>query len=174
MLTVERVPSAGRGKAAQFIPIRFISFNKLGKDDKLLLAFDSGVNVSVGLPILRTSVDNGTAFDIAGTGKADPRAAIISAAVPLLRAAAFFQLFDGLQVTATGALRGAGDTRTPMYCHFAGYWVIGLPLGTFLCFRESLGATGLWAGLSVGLILIGIFLFAFWRRTARRLTRMLQ
>jgi 4-phospho-D-threonate 3-dehydrogenase / 4-phospho-D-erythronate 3-dehydrogenase len=35
-----------------------------------LLAFDSGVNVSVGLPIIRTSVDHGTAFDIAGTGKA--------------------------------------------------------------------------------------------------------
>ncbi len=33
-----------------------------------LLAFDSGVNVSIGLPIIRTSVDHGTAFDIAGTG----------------------------------------------------------------------------------------------------------
>ena len=40
---VERVPSAGRGKAAQFIPIRFTFFNKLGKDDKLLLAFDAFV-----------------------------------------------------------------------------------------------------------------------------------
>jgi 4-hydroxythreonine-4-phosphate dehydrogenase len=37
-----------------------------------LLAFDSGVNVSVGLPIIRTSVDHGTAFDIAGTGVARP------------------------------------------------------------------------------------------------------
>jgi 4-hydroxythreonine-4-phosphate dehydrogenase len=35
-----------------------------------LLAFDSGVNVSMGLPIIRTSVDHGTAFDIAGTGQA--------------------------------------------------------------------------------------------------------
>jgi 4-hydroxythreonine-4-phosphate dehydrogenase len=35
-----------------------------------LLAFDSGVNVSIGLPIVRTSVDHGTAFDIAGTGVA--------------------------------------------------------------------------------------------------------
>jgi 4-hydroxythreonine-4-phosphate dehydrogenase len=35
-----------------------------------LLAFDSGVNVSMGLPIIRTSVDHGTAFDIAGAGKA--------------------------------------------------------------------------------------------------------
>lgn len=40
---VERVPATGRGKAAQFIPIRFIFTNKLGKDDKLLLAFDTAV-----------------------------------------------------------------------------------------------------------------------------------
>ncbi|MCX6982781.1 MAG: IS66 family transposase [Verrucomicrobia bacterium] len=38
---VERVPAAGRGKAAQFIPIRFVFTNKLGKDDKLLLALDA-------------------------------------------------------------------------------------------------------------------------------------
>jgi MATE family, multidrug efflux pump len=103
-----------------------------------------------------------------------PDPAIIAAAVPLLRVAAFFQLFDGLQVTATGALRGAGDTTTPMLCHFAGYWVIGLPLGVLLGFRESLGAMGLWMGLSVGLIVIGIVLLGFWRRTAARFERMLQ
>jgi multidrug resistance protein, MATE family len=101
-----------------------------------------------------------------------PDSAIIAAAAPLLRVAAFFQLFDGLQVTATGALRGAGDTRTPMLCHFAGYWILGLPLGAFLCFRESLGAVGLWMGLSAGLIVIGIVLVWFWRRTARRLRGM--
>ena len=38
---VERIPSEGRGKPAQFIPIRFIFFNKLSKHDKLLLAFDA-------------------------------------------------------------------------------------------------------------------------------------
>lgn len=37
---VERLPSEGRGKPAQFIPIRFIFTNKLGKDEKLVLAFD--------------------------------------------------------------------------------------------------------------------------------------
>jgi 4-hydroxy-L-threonine phosphate dehydrogenase PdxA len=36
-----------------------------------LIAFDSAVNVSLGLPIDRASVDHGTAFDIAGTGKAN-------------------------------------------------------------------------------------------------------
>jgi MATE family multidrug resistance protein len=98
-----------------------------------------------------------------------PEAEVIAAGVTLLRIAAFFQLFDGLQVVATGALRGAGDTRTPMLCHFAGYWVIGLPLGTLLCFHYGFGAPGLWMGLSAGLILIGLVLVGFWRRAVRRM-----
>ena len=93
----------------------------------------------------------------------------IAGAATLLRIAAFFQLFDGLQVVATGALRGAADTRTPMLCHFAGYWLIGLPLGAVLCFARGWGAPGLWTGLSAGLIVIGIALAFMWRRTARRL-----
>jgi 4-hydroxythreonine-4-phosphate dehydrogenase len=53
-----------------------------------LLAFDSGVNVSIGLPIIRTSVDHGTAFDIAGTGKASAAsmAAAIAVAIQMAQA----------------------------------------------------------------------------------------
>ena len=40
------------------------------------LAFDHAVNVTLGLPFVRTSPDHGTAFDIAGTGKADPSSLI--------------------------------------------------------------------------------------------------
>jgi MATE family multidrug resistance protein len=98
-----------------------------------------------------------------------PDVVIIAAAVPLLRLAAFFQLFDGVQVVTTGALRGAGNTATPMICHIVGYGVIGLPLGAVLCFREGLGAPGLWIGLSTGLILIGIALAAFWRVASRKI-----
>ncbi len=98
-----------------------------------------------------------------------PEPALITAGVALLRVAAFFQLFDGLQVVGTGALRGAGDTRTPMLCHFAGYWGIGLPAGAILCFHYGMGAPGLWIGLSAGLILIGVVLVGFWRRTVRHL-----
>jgi multidrug resistance protein, MATE family len=107
-----------------------------------------------------------------------PEADVIAAGVVLLRIAAFFQLFDGLQVVATGALRGAGDTRTPMVCHFTGYWVIGMPLGWWLCFRGvassqqpvasgGLGAAGLWIGLSVGLVVIGVVLVGVWRKKVR-------
>jgi 4-hydroxy-L-threonine phosphate dehydrogenase PdxA len=53
-----------------------------------LLAFDSGVNVSLGLPVIRTSVDHGTAFDIAGTGRASEASllAAIEVAVQMVRA----------------------------------------------------------------------------------------
>lgn len=37
-----------------------------------MLSFDSGVNLTLGLPYVRTSPDHGTAFDLAGTGKANP------------------------------------------------------------------------------------------------------
>jgi multidrug resistance protein, MATE family len=97
--------------------------------------------------------------------------AVIHSAVLLLAAGAAFQLFDGIQAVATGALRGAGDTRTPMFCHFTGYWVIGLPLGAWLCFRRGWGALGLWVGLSVALILIGIILLLVWRRMVLRLNQ---
>lgn len=98
-----------------------------------------------------------------------PDESIIHSAVLLLAAGAAFQLFDGIQTVATGALRGAGDTRTPMLCHFAAYWIIGLPLGAWLCFRRGWGAFGLWAGLSLALILIGIVLLFAWRHAVHRL-----
>jgi len=95
---------------------------------------------------------------------------IIRSASTLLAAGAAFQLFDGIQSVATGALRGAGDTRTPMLCHFTAYWIIGLPLGAWLCFRRGWGALGLWVGLSLALILIGIVLLVVWRSKVRQLT----
>ena len=96
-----------------------------------------------------------------------PDVIVIRNTVILLAAGAAFQLFDGIQTVATGALRGAGDTRTPMLCHFTAYWIIGLPLGAWLCFHRGWGAFGLWAGLSLALILIGTVLLFVWRRTVR-------
>jgi len=98
-----------------------------------------------------------------------PNESVIRSTISLLAAGAAFQLFDGIQTVATGALRGAGDTRTPMLCHLTAYWVIGLPLGAWLCFRRGWGAFGLWSGLSLALILIGIILLWAWSRTVRKL-----
>jgi MATE family multidrug resistance protein len=87
----------------------------------------------------------------------------------LLMIAAVFQLFDALQTVATGALRGAGNTHTPMLAHLLGYWIIGMPLGALLCFKFGFGAIGFWMGLCLALILIGIALLLVWHRTVNGL-----
>jgi MATE family multidrug resistance protein len=93
--------------------------------------------------------------------------AVIAAGVSLLYVAAVFQLFDGVQVVATGALRGAGNTRTPMIWNLVGYWLLGLPVGYLLCFNAGWGAVGIWIGLSVGLIVVGVVLLLVWARLVR-------
>ena len=94
-----------------------------------------------------------------------PDLTVIHAGVNLLRIAAAFQLFDGLQTVTTGALRGAGETRTPMIANFIAYWVLGLPAGYALCFHAKWGVIGLWIGLSIGLIAVAIIvLYAWWKR----------
>jgi MATE family multidrug resistance protein len=94
-------------------------------------------------------------------------ATVIATAVSLLLVAAVFQIFDGLQVVATGVLRGAGDTRTGMIAGLVGFWLFGLPVGAALCFGYGLGVVGLWIGLSVGLILVATALVLMWARRAR-------
>ncbi len=94
-------------------------------------------------------------------------AAVVSAGAVLLRIAAFFELFDGIQTVATGALRGLGDTRSPMLAHLVFYWLVGMPVAYLLCFRYGWGARGIWIGLSTALILIGAALLLVWRRRQR-------
>jgi multidrug resistance protein, MATE family len=89
---------------------------------------------------------------------------VIRTGARLLLVAAAFQLFDGLQTVATGALRGSGDTKTPMLANFVAYWLIGLPVGYFLGFKIGWGAVGVWIGLCGGLIIIGSALLLTWHR----------
>ena len=98
-----------------------------------------------------------------------PDAEVVATGVALLRVAAAFQLFDGLQVVTTGALRGLGDTRTPMLSNLAGHWVFGLPVGAWCAFSLGWGVVGLWIGLSLGLILVGSVLLVIWRHRIHHL-----
>src|SRR6202167_4605569 len=93
-----------------------------------------------------------------------PDPAVIAVGSSLLLVAAAFQLFDGLQTVATGALRGSSDTRTPMLANLVAYWFIGLPFGYVLCFRLGLGALVIWIGLCIGLMIIGSALLLAWHK----------
>ena len=94
---------------------------------------------------------------------------VVGIGVTLLSVAAAFQLFDGLQGVLTGALRGLGDTRTPMLWNLAGHWAFGLPLGYTICFVWAWGVVGLWIGLSAGLVVVSLVLLGVWRKRIRGL-----
>jgi len=92
----------------------------------------------------------------------DPR--VLAVGPSLLWIAAAFQIFDGIQTVCTGALRGLGETRVPMFANLVGYWVLGLPLGFILCFVLKWGIYGMWIGLTLALIIISMTLLLRWRK----------
>ena len=83
---------------------------------------------------------------------------VVGMAVVLLGVAAVFQVFDGVQVAAAGALRGLKDTKIPMIISVVSYWVIGLSAGLIIGFPLNGNAVGLWWGLVVGLGIAAILL----------------
>ena len=90
---------------------------------------------------------------------------VVLHAVGFLGVAAIFQVFDGLQATAAGALRGLKDTRTPMIVALVAYWIVGLSSGYLLAFQFGWKGTGLWWGLVLGLSTAGLLLS--WRFNRR-------
>jgi multidrug resistance protein, MATE family len=100
-------------------------------------------------------------------------AAVVQLAVVLLGIAGAFQVFDGLQVAAAGALRGLKDTRAAMLIGLFTYWGVGLTSGAVMAFGLGMGAPGLWWGLVVGLAAAGTGLLTRFLRQARRVANAL-
>lgn len=94
-------------------------------------------------------------------------AATIRMAGGLIVVAGFFQVFDGAQVMAAGALRGCKDVRLPTWIIFGAYWVAAIPLGAWQAFRGEWGATGIWIGLASGLGVAAIGLLARFHHLTR-------
>jgi MATE family multidrug resistance protein len=85
---------------------------------------------------------------------------VVHLAVMLLGLAAVFQVFDGVQVTASGALRGIADTRVPMIVAVASYWGVGFTGAYVFAFEFELGPSGIWWGLVLGLAAAATLLLA--------------
>lgn len=91
-------------------------------------------------------------------------ATVVELAIALLGVAAVFQIVDGVQVVAAGALRGLKDTRMPMLIGILAYWCIGLTTGYGLGMKLGFGGVGFWWGLAIGLAVAAIILT--WRFSA--------
>jgi len=99
---------------------------------------------------------------------ADPaNAALVVFALQYLVLAAIFQLADGVQAVAAGALRGLQDTRVPMWIAIFSYWVPGIGTAVGLGFFTPLEGTGVWIGLATGLFFAAVLLIARWQRRER-------
>lgn len=90
----------------------------------------------------------------------------VNVAMSLLFYAAIFQLFDGIQVTVLGALRGFHDTKIPMYFNLIAYWLIGFPVGYYLSL--SYKAAGFWMGIISALMCAAVLMSIRYRMVSHR------
>lgn len=95
---------------------------------------------------------------------APANAAMAAFAVQFMAVAAAFQLFDGIQAVAAGALRGLQDTQMPMVIAIFSYWVPGFGVAIWLGFYTPLEGTGVWIGLAIGLVFSAALLTWRWAR----------
>ncbi|WP_372520098.1 MATE family efflux transporter [Qipengyuania sp.] len=95
----------------------------------------------------------------------DPKnAVLVGFALRYIVIAAAFQLFDGMQAVAAGALRGLHDTRVPMWIAAFAYWVPGIGTALVLGFATPLEGVGVWIGLATGLTVAAALLGWRWHR----------
>lgn len=90
-----------------------------------------------------------------------PEPLVTTLAAKLLIIAAMFQLFDGVQVTILGVLRGLEDSKMPTAITLVGYWLVSLPLAYFLAYNMGLETVGIWIALLVSLVIVAGGLY--WR-----------
>jgi len=103
--------------------------------------------------------------DIASLYTADP--GVSAAASSLLLLAGVFQLSDGLQVGAMGALRGFKDARRPLIITLCAYWGVGFPLAYQAGIATGHGPVGVWWGLIAGLAVAAVLLILRYQRVSR-------
>ena len=96
---------------------------------------------------------------------------LVALAIEFLAIAAVFQIVDGMQSVASGALRGYHDTKVPMLIAALGYWGIGFAGGWALAFPLGIGPAGLWWGFVIGLATVATLLVARLIERGRREVR---
>ncbi|MFT4116809.1 MATE family efflux transporter [Bradyrhizobium sp.] len=102
-------------------------------------------------------------------GSSAASAPTVDLTATLLLVGATFFIADALQTIMGGALRGINDTRMTLVFAAIGYWCVGFPVAWMLGFHTSLGAVGIWIGLSIGSFVYAGLLILRFRMLTRRL-----
>lgn len=83
---------------------------------------------------------------------------LLDIAIPILMVVAIFQLFDGLQVSFGGILKGLKKTIFVSTAILCGYWLVGFPLGLFFAYVLKMNLIGFWIGLAISILTMSIFM----------------
>ncbi len=110
--------------------------------------------MALGVSVMSTSALFFFLFPLIPARVMTSRPDVLQVVVALLAVTSVFQVFDGVQAVAAGALRGAGDTRFSFWSNVLGHYCVGLPIALFCGFRLGWGILGLWWGLCAGLIAV--------------------
>lgn len=82
----------------------------------------------------------------------------------ILAISAFEQPFFALSFVLYGSLRGAGDTKSPVFVSFVGVWLVRIPLCYILAYEAHLGLVGVWITMSIDWFIRALLLYAIWKR----------
>nr|WP_255454020.1 MATE family efflux transporter [Thioalkalivibrio sp. XN279] len=140
----------------------------LGRDEPVLarLAGWSGIGLCGAFMLLSALVLLLFREHIASFYTNDPE--LLPLATSLLTMAMIFQVSDGLQVGAAGALRGFKDTRVPMLMNVGSYWLIAFPMAWYAGVHARLGPVAIWIALIAGLTVTAILLTTRFARLSNR------
>ena len=139
LLSMSFMQAYGIGLAATTLVGRYKGAEDLGSATR---SYHSAMKLAIGLALVVAAVFVLAPETLTRLYTDDPE--VLALARPLLALGAAFQLFDALQIVASGALRGAGDTRWPFAVQTALAWALRLPLAWLLAMTLGYGVLGAW------------------------------
>ncbi len=164
VISMSFLPGAGIGEAATVLAGQYVGAREFGG---LRRSFRAALKLSIGLMSVFGVVFWLVPHWLVGLFTADP--AVIAHGSNLLLIAAVFQVFDAVEMTASGALNGTGDTRFTMWVSIIGSWGVLVPLSWLLGIVFDLGAVGAWIALTVQIV--GASAVSTWRFRSEPWTR---
>ena len=97
---------------------------------------------------------------------------MLALGLPILHIAAFYLMFDGLQVSLSGVLKGLKMTKIASASLIAGYWLFGLPFGYFLAYHYNMSLRGFWIGLATSFLFMSIIFLTVIFKKFRQLKKL--